>query len=125
MIYPVRALRAGASGYLTKLSHPTELFQAIRQITAGGQYVSTEIANHLATNSFSINNNREVCDKLSDRELDVLVLLVSGKGTTEIARALRLGRSTVNCYRHRILTALQVGSCVELVHVAKQLHLID
>ncbi|MCP3679419.1 MAG: response regulator [Gammaproteobacteria bacterium] len=124
IIYPFRLLRAGALGYLTKDSQPTVLIEAIQQVVSGENYLPSPLAKLLANRRFDKESDFPF-DGLSDRELDVMLMLIEGKGTVEISRELRLGVSTVNCYRHRILKQLNVKNVVDLVHLAQKYQLID
>ncbi len=100
--YAVRALKAGASGYLTKESAPEELTKAVRKVATGGKYISPTLADILAT---KISKEREgpLHESLSDREYEVMIMLAKGKTLKEIARELSLSIKTVSTYRSRIL----------------------
>ena len=105
--YAVRALKTGASGYLTKGSIPDELLTAIRRVSAGRKYISSALAEKLAAD---LNNSGEepAHDKLSDREYQVMVMLASGKSTGEIAKQLSLSLPTISTYRSRILQKINL-----------------
>lgn len=115
--YAVRALKAGASGYLTKESAPDQLVTAIRRIAAGGAFVSPETAEQLA-----LDVNRTPGGPphtlLSDREFQVFELIVNGKSVTDIARQLALSVKTVSTHKTRILNKMGVTSEAELVRYA-------
>lgn len=115
--YALRALKAGASGYLTKESVPDELMNAIRKILRGGKYLSNSLAERLA---FAIDEKTEKLphERLSDREYQVFCLIASGKGLTEIAEAMSLSVKTVSTYRSRILDKMKMKSNAELIHYA-------
>jgi DNA-binding NarL/FixJ family response regulator len=108
----LRTLRAGASGYLTKDSAPTELAAAIRRVAEGGRYVSAAIAAELV--DVVREPERAPHEMLSEREFQVLVLLARGLSVGAIAERLRLARSTVSTYRTRLLEKLGCGSNAEL-----------
>jgi DNA-binding NarL/FixJ family response regulator len=109
--YAARALRAGASGYLTKDSAAEQLVGALRKIAAGGVHISEAAAAALvSSNSFH--------ESLSDREYEVMRLLAEGLGPTDIADRLHLSVKTVSTHKTRILQKLELGSTAELVRYA-------
>jgi len=120
----LRALRAGAAGYLVKGSEPSELIAAIRKLASGGRYVSAPLAEQLAE-EVSSKKARSLHESLSDREYRVLCLLASGKGVTEIASELFLSPATVGTYRSRVLAKLSLNNTAELVRYAVEHHLLD
>jgi DNA-binding NarL/FixJ family response regulator len=115
--FAVRALKAGASGYITKQSATEELVQAIRKIIGGGKYVSASLAEELAT-ELDTHNNRLPHETLSDREFQVMRLIAVGKKSHEIAQDLDVAMSTVNTYRTRIFEKMNIQSNVELARYA-------
>ena len=121
--YAVRALKTGASGYLTKGSIPDELLTAIRRVAAGRKYISSALAEKLAAD---LNNSGEepAHEKLSDREYQVMVMLASGKSTGEIARQLLLSLPTISTYRSRILQKINLKNNAELIHYAIKNNLV-
>jgi DNA-binding NarL/FixJ family response regulator len=121
--YAVRALRAGAAGYLTKESAPDELVKAIRRIVAGGRYVSASLAEHLAL-GLSDEAERSPHERLSDREYQVLCLLASGKSVSDVAEELALSVKTVSTYRARILEKMNLKNNAELTRYAIENHLV-
>jgi DNA-binding NarL/FixJ family response regulator len=121
--YAVRALRAGAAGYLTKESAPDELVKAIRRIVAGGRYVSASLAEHLAL-GLSDDAERSPHERLSDREYQVLCLLASGKSVSDVAEELALSVKTVSTYRARILEKMNLKNNAELTRYAIENHLV-
>jgi two-component system invasion response regulator UvrY len=115
--YAVRALRAGASGYLTKDHSPEELTEAIRRVHRGHRYVSAQLAERLAADLTA--GSREVRHEvLSDREYAVLCLLGSGRTVKEIAGSLQLSPKTVSTYRTRVLEKMHASSNADLVRYA-------
>ncbi len=120
----MRAIRAGASGYLVKGSEPAELLTAIRKLGTGGKYISPSLAEQLAE-EVSGKRARPAYEKLSDREYRVLCLLASGKGVTEIASELFLSPATVGTYRSRVLSKLSLKNTAELVRYAVEHGLLD
>ncbi|MBO9202009.1 MULTISPECIES: response regulator [Niastella] len=121
--YVVRALKAGASGYLNKESHPDELLKAVRQLMLGKKYVSAEGAEKLAA-SFGDDPNQLPHEKLSEREFDVLKRLASGKTVSEIATSLSLSVNTISTYRSRILEKMSMQNNAELTLYAVENKLI-
>jgi DNA-binding NarL/FixJ family response regulator len=122
--YAVRALRAGASGYLTKESAPEELVAAIRKVSAGGKYVSASLAEHLASVVQSAGDSLPH-STLSNREYQVMCLIASGRTVSEAARELSLSVKTVSTYRARILEKLQLKNNAELMRYAAQHELVE
>ena len=121
--YAVRALKTGASGYLTKGSIPDELLTAIRRVAAGRKYISSALAEKLAAD---LNNSGEepAHDKLSDREYQVMVMLASGKSTGDIAKQLSLSLPTISTYRSRVLQKINLKNNAELIHYAIKNNLV-
>jgi two-component system, NarL family, invasion response regulator UvrY len=122
--FAVRALKAGASGYLTKESAPDELVGAIRKVAAGGKYVSSALAEELAFD-LERGGKQPLHLTLSDREYRVMCLIASGKTVTEIARELSLSVKTISTYRHRILDKMKMKNNAELTRYAVISRLID
>ena len=114
--YAVRALKAGACGYITKEAAADELITAIRAIAYGGKYVSQALAQKLASDLEKPAGKPH--ERLSDREFEVLRLLGAGKSANEIAAMLSLSLNTVNTYRKRILEKMGMNSTSELIHYA-------
>jgi two-component system, NarL family, invasion response regulator UvrY len=113
--YAIRALKAGAAGYLTKQSAPELLVTAIRQVASGKKYVSPSLAEELA-NAIGEDSERPAHEKLSDREYQTLCMIASGKTPTEIAEALSLSVKTVSVYRARLLEKMNLRNNAELTH---------
>jgi len=122
--YAVRALRAGASGYLTKESAADELVAAIRRIAAGGAYVSPETAERLALD-FDRPSDAAPHTLLSDREFQVFQRIAAGESVTRIADALSLSVKTVSTHKTRILQKMNLANPAELVRYALRHKLID
>ena len=115
--YAIRALKAGASGYLTKDSAPENLVSAIRQVAAGGKYASPSLVEALVADLSSA-AEAPLHQLLSDREFEVMILIASGKSTSEIAETLFLSGSTVHTYRDRLMKKLGLNGIAELVRYA-------
>jgi two-component system, NarL family, invasion response regulator UvrY len=122
--YAVRALRAGAAGYLTKESAPEQLVEAVRKVVRGGKYVSPAVAERLAFN-LGRDADRPPHETLSDREYQVLRMVASGKTVSEVAEALSLSVKTVSTYRTRILEKMGMKTNAELTHYAIKNGLVD
>ncbi|HVT39801.1 MAG TPA: response regulator transcription factor [Gemmatimonadaceae bacterium] len=116
----VRALRAGASGYFTKDRPFEELLDAIRRIGGGGSYISVSLAQRLAT-SLEGGAERAPHDLLSDREMEVLVLLGSGKSVKQISADMKLSVKTVSTFRTRLMKKMGFTTNADAVqYVARQ-----
>jgi len=122
--YGLRAIKAGAAGYLKKVSAPTELVSAIRKIVAGGKYIGPTLAEKLAE-SVDVNNKNALHQNLSDREYQIMCLISFGKSAEEIAEELAISIHTVYSYRNRILEKMHLKSNVELTQYAIQHKLIE
>ncbi|SEM20652.1 DNA-binding response regulator, NarL/FixJ family, contains REC and HTH domains [Syntrophus gentianae] len=121
--YAVRALRAGASGYLTKASAPDELIGAIRKVSRGRKYVTASLAEKLAL-ELDADTQKPPHETLSDREYQVMLMLAAGKSVTEIADELCLSVKTISTYRSRILEKMNMKKNAELTLYAVQNHLV-
>ena len=111
--YAVRAFKAGASGYLTKEGASKELIAAIRKVSRGEKYVTPSLAQKLALYLDTV-SEKPLHEKLSDREYQVMLLLVSGKQTREIAEELALSIKTIGTYKTRILEKMRMKNTTEL-----------
>jgi len=122
--YAVRALRAGAAGYLTKDSGPEELVNAVRKVASGGRYVSMRTAESLA---FEVQGRFRQAphEALSDRELQVLCMIARGRTVKEIADELTLSPKTVSTYRARVLAKLNLRNNSEIAYYAVKEGLVD
>jgi len=122
--YAVRALRAGAAGYLTKDSGPEELVSAVRKVASGGRYVSMRTAESLA---FEVQGGfrHSPHEALSDRELQVLCMIARGRTVKEVASELTLSPKTVSTYRSRVLTKLNLRNNSEIAYYAVKEGLVD
>ncbi|HEX3344602.1 MAG TPA: response regulator transcription factor [Polyangiaceae bacterium] len=122
--YAVRAIKAGAAGFLTKESAPEKLIEAVRKVAGGGRYVSAELAENLA--SFLAGETAGAPhERLSDREFEIMKMLGSGKTVSEVARALSLSVKTVSTHRTRILKKMGMKTNAELTHYAVRGRLVD
>lgn len=122
--YGKRVLKAGASGYMNKDSAPDELITAIRKVLSGGRYVSPVLAEKLALD-LAPGAEELPHERLSDREVEVLRMITSGKSVSQIADALHLGVTTISTYRARILEKMEMATTSELMHYGLINHLLD
>jgi two-component system invasion response regulator UvrY len=122
--YALRALKAGASGYMTKESAPDELIEAIRKVSTGRKYISPTVAEKLAF-SLESGDERPPQETLSDREFQVMCMIASGKTIKAIADELSLSVKTVSTYRARILEKMKMNNNAELTHFAIQNKLVE
>ncbi len=123
--YVVRAIAAGANGYITKRSAPEQLVKAIRKVYAGGRYLSDSAAESLAQHMASGTRSRTALDSLSNREIQVLRHLALGKTTREIAEAYHISIKTVDTYRYRLLKKLNLRNNADLSRFAMQNRLVE
>lgn len=115
--FPVQALRAGAAGYLTKGAKAEELAVAIKRAFVGKRYLSNDVAQDLAVASFE-EDGVAPFDQLSNREMQIMMMVVSCHRVNDISSSLHLSPKTVNSYRYRIFEKLNVKSDVELALLA-------
>ena len=121
--YAVRALKAGAAGYLTKESAPEELIRAMRRVSSGGKYVTSSLAEKLAS-ILKTSTEEPLHHYLSDREYQVLCMIASGKRVKQIADELLLSAKTISTYRSRILRKMKMTNNIELTRYAMQNQLV-
>jgi two-component system, NarL family, invasion response regulator UvrY len=122
--YAIRALRAGASGYLTKDLASAELVRAVRTVTSGHRYVTPDVADRLAAD-LERPDDRPLYDALSDREFEVLILLAAGRSVMQIAQELCLSDKTISTYRCRILQKLNLKTNADIIRYAMRHGLAD
>jgi len=122
--YAVRALKAGASGYLTKKSAPDELLTAIRKLSRGDRYISPSLAEYLASH-LADDNKMPLHEGLSNREFQVMRMIASGKSLKEIAGEINLSPKTVSTFRTRILQKMDFKSNADLIQYAMKNGLTD
>ena len=122
--YAVRALKAGASGYLTKDSASAQLVAAIRKVAAGGAFISAEVAEQLALGAMPKSEGPPHAS-LSDREYQVFRQLVSGTTVSDIARQLNLSVKTISTHKAHLMEKLGVTNQTELIHYALKHRLVD
>jgi DNA-binding NarL/FixJ family response regulator len=122
--YAVRALKAGAAGYLCKQSASSELVNAIYTVAKGKKFITPEVAEILA-NQVGMENNKAPHEILSDREFQTLILIASGSSVSEIAEKLSLSVKTISMYRARLLDKMQLRHNSELTHYAFKFGLVE
>lgn len=115
--YAMRALKAGAAGYLTKETAPQELVTAIQKVAGGGKYVSPSLMEKMVSD-LGKDLKKALHETLSDREFQVLCMIATGKGLTEIAGDLDLSVKTVSTHRTRMLKKMRLRNNAELIHYA-------
>ena len=115
--FAVRALKAGAAGYLTKDCAPEMLAQAIRKLVAGGKFITPEVAEALA-NAIVPAQSETPHKQLSNREFQIFRMLASGKSINEIAQDLSLSANTISTHKGRLMNKLGVDNNASLVHYA-------
>ena len=121
---PSRILQLGAMGYLTKESSVEEMAAAIRKVYRGERYLSAEIAQKMAISSLETNQDSPF-DLLSEREMQVMLMITSGMTVQDIAERLFLSPKTINGYRYRIFEKLVIKNDVELTYLAMKHGLIE
>ena len=122
--YAIRALRAGAAGYLNKMSASEEIVKAVRKVIKGGKYINQSLAEKLAT-ALEAGFEKPLHENLSDREYQVMCMIAYGKTAKEIAKELYLSVRTIRTHRMRILEKMKMKSNAELIHYAIKNRLID
>ena len=122
--YAVRAIKSGASGYLTKESAPSQLDQAIRKIAGGGAFVTPEVAEQLALGAMP-GSQSHPHESLSDREFEVFRLLAAGVSVTDIAARLKLSVKTVSTHKANLMQKMGLSNASELIRYAIKHGLTD
>jgi DNA-binding NarL/FixJ family response regulator len=122
--YAVRAIRAGASGYLTKEGASAQLVTALRKVAGGGAYISAEVAEQLALGAMP-DANAAPHEKLSDREFQVFRMIAEGKSVSEIADRLNLSVKTVSTHKANVLAKMGLSGQGELIRYALENKLIE
>jgi len=123
--YALRALKAGAAGYVSKEAAPEKLVDAIRLAVRGKKYITPEVAQALAAQLNGRETPENPHEALSDREYETLRLIASGKKLSEIAEAMSLSPKTVSVYRARLLEKMKLRTNAELTHYAVKHGLVD
>jgi len=120
----VRAIRAGASGYLTKESASRQLLEALRKVASGGAFISSEVAEQLALGAMP-DATRAPHESLSDREFQIFRLIAAGKSISDIGEMLNLSVKTVSTHKANILQKMNMAGTAELIRYAINHRLVD
>lgn len=122
--FPASLMRQGALGYLTKNTNPNELAIAIRNVCAGHPYITPTIAHNLSYDQLK-GDSSSIFTKLSQRELEVLYLLIKGNSINAISESMHISVKTISTYKHRLFAKLAVKNEVELTHLALRYGILD
>ncbi|GAB7259852.1 MULTISPECIES: UvrY/SirA/GacA family response regulator transcription factor [Dickeya] len=114
---PAKVMQAGAAGYLSKGATPEEVICAIRSVHAGKRYIASDIAQQMALSQLEPQAETPL-ECLSERELQIMIMITKGQKVTEISDQLNLSPKTVNSYRYRMFSKLNINGDVELTHLA-------
>lgn len=114
---PAKVMQAGASGYLSKGTAPQEMVNAIRTVYAGQRYIALDIAQQMALSQVMPDSDNPFAS-LSERELQIMMMITKGQKVNEISEQLSLSPKTVNSYRYRMFSKLNINGDVELTHLA-------
>jgi len=123
--FPTQLHEAGALGYLTKGCPAEEMLKAVRLVASGKPYVSNEVSQKLALAQMSGRSDDRPFGKISQREMQVLMMIIQGTKTQEISDSLCLSPKTVSTYRHRLYEKLEVDTDVDLTHLAMRHGLVE
>lgn len=115
--FPTKVMQIGAAGYLTKGTAPNEMVNAIRAVNSGQRYLPAEIAQQMALSQFK-SAEENPFSELSDRELQIMLMITRGEKVPDISEHLHLSTKTINSYRYRMFEKLDIGNDVELTHLA-------
>ncbi|WP_094751735.1 UvrY/SirA/GacA family response regulator transcription factor [Psychromonas sp. CD1] len=122
--FPTKVMQAGAAGYLSKAAPPEEVLNAIRIVHSGQRYLSPEIAQQMALSQIS-DSADEPLSKLSERELQIMIMITKGLRVVDISEQLNLNPKTINSYRYRLFDKLGIKGDVELTHLAIRYGMLD
>lgn len=114
---PSKVMQIGAAGFLTKSTAPQEMIQAIRAVNSGQRYITPDIAQQMALSQFQSTDENPLT-QLSERELQIMMMITRGEKVVDISAQLNLSSKTINSYRYRMFTKLDVSNDVELTHLA-------
>ena len=121
---PAKVMSMGAFGFVTKDAEPQEMILAIHKVAAGQKYIAPDIAQQIAIGKLDM-DDKNPFEQLSDRELEITLMLVRGKRVPEIAQSLNISAKTVNTYRDRMFDKLDINTDGELTHLALRYKLIS
>lgn len=123
--FPSKVMQIGAHGFLTKMSGPEEMLQAIRVVNVGQRFIAPEIAQQIALNQVNGVKDDKPFESLSERELQIMLMITKGEKVQDIADQLNLSSKTVNSYRYRMFEKLNINNDVELTHMAIRHGMLD
>lgn len=115
---PAKVMQAGAAGYLSKGAAPQEVVSAIRSVHSGQRYIASDIAQQMALSQIEPAKTASPFASLSERELQIMLMITRGQKENEISEQLNLSPKTVNSYRYRMFSKLNISGDVELTHLA-------
>ncbi|WP_229465741.1 UvrY/SirA/GacA family response regulator transcription factor [Escherichia coli] len=115
---PAKVMQAGAAGYLSKGAAPQEVVSAIRSVYSGQRYIAYDIAQQMALSQIEPEKTESPFASLSERELQIMLMITKGQKVNEISEQLNLSPKTVNSYRYRMFSKLNIHGDVELTHLA-------
>jgi two-component system invasion response regulator UvrY len=121
---PTKVLQLGASGFISKKAAPAEMVQAIKKVYAGQRYISDEVAQKIAMSKIQSSNDNPFSE-LSDREMQIMLMITQGEKINDIAEKLNVSPKTVNSYRYRMFEKLKIDGDVELTHLAIRHRMIN
>lgn len=122
--FPSKVMQAGAAGYLSKAAAPDEVLKAIRSVNSGQRYLAPEIAQQMALSQISP-ATEDPFSVLSERELQIMMMITKGQRVVDISEQLSLSPKTINSYRYRLFDKLGVNGDVELTHLAIRYGMLD
>lgn len=122
---PAKVMQAGAAGYLTKGATPQDMVNAIRLVMSGQRYIASDIAQQMALSQIEPDKSASPFSSLSERELQIMFMITKGQKVNEISEQLHLSPKTVNSYRYRMFSKLNISGDVELTHLAIRYGLFD
>jgi two-component system invasion response regulator UvrY len=123
--FPSKVMQIGAHGFLSKMTGSEEMINAIRSVNVGQRYIAPDIAQQIALNQFNGVNDDKPFDSLSERELQIMLMITKGEKVQDIAEQLNLSSKTINSYRYRMFEKLNISNDVELTHMAIRYGMID
>ncbi len=123
--FPSKVMQMGAQGFVTKQTGPDDLIQAIRAVNVGQRYLAPDIAQQIALSKFSGSESEQPFETLSERELQIMLMITKGQKVQDIAEQLSLSSKTVNSYRYRMFEKLSICNDVELTHLAIRHGMLD
>lgn len=123
--FPSKVMQMGAQGFVTKQTGPDDLIQAIRSVNVGQRYLAPDIAQQIALSKVNGGDSDQPFESLSERELQIMMMITKGEKVQDIAEQLSLSSKTVNSYRYRMFEKLNISNDVELTHLAIRHGMLD